>query len=110
MDGQLTIFDVLEPERPKQPPFKVNICVWQGNMQCGWCGRPGLLGGFATDHPTVPGFSIYGDYCRACCDKYGDPKISDLELVVNLDPAGNHRGDREQQILETIQRWRETIK
>lgn len=91
-----------------QPPFTVNINVWQGEQRCGWCGTKSTIGGFATRHPEHEEFGCYGDYCRQCSDMYGSPRLGDIELLVNLEPSGNHRGDREQQILETIRRWKET--
>lgn len=90
-----------------QPPFKVNINVWQGEQRCGWCNTKSTIGGFATRHPEHEEFGCYGDYCRQCSDMYGSPRLGDIELIVNLDVTGNHRGDREQQILETIRRWKE---
>ncbi|UTT40228.1 hypothetical protein NMP99_02925 [Glutamicibacter mishrai] len=90
--------------KPAQPPFKVKINVWQAT-RCGWCGKSSTIGGFATRHPDHEDISIYGDYCTKCSDKYGDPRLHGLELVMNLDPTPGRHGGHEEDIAESIRRW-----
>lgn len=90
--------------KPAQPPFKVKINAWQAT-RCGWCGKSSTIGGFATRHPDHEDISIYGDYCTKCSDKYGDPRLHGLELVMNLDPTPGKHGGHEKEIAESIKAW-----
>lgn len=95
--------------RYAQPPFKVNINVWQDNRYCGWCNGKSVIGGFALRHPDREEFSIFGSYCAKCSDRYGDPRASEIDLIINLevkDRHPNYKGGHEQAILDTIDRWK----
>lgn len=94
----------MEPVKPKQPPFRVSICVWQ-DTRCGWCGTTSTIGGFATRHPEHGDVSIYGEYCRRCNDKHGGPRTHETELIINLDPKPGRHGGHEEEIAESIRAW-----
>lgn len=93
-----------KPEKPAQPPFKVSINVWQ-DTRCGWCGKSSTIGGFATRHRDHEDISIYGEYCTKCSDKYGDPRLGSIELVINLDPTPGKHGGHEKDIADAIRAW-----
>ena len=111
--GQLSAFDLIEslaPARPVAPPFTVNLSAWQGRG-CGWCHKPGTIGGAAIKHPEHPDkLSIYYEYCEKCSDKYGDPRRSTSwpNFRVNEDPGTE--AAKIPQILERIATWRALTK
>lgn len=105
IEGQLDIFDALD-EKPAQPPFKVSLSVWQ-ELNCGWCGTNGTIGGFSMRHPEHEEISIHGEYCTRCEAKNGSPRIGTVELIINTDPKPGRHGGHEDSIRERIKQWQE---
>lgn len=84
MDGQIDIFDLIE-DKPPVPPFTVHTCVWSDSQSCGWCGKNGGDGGGAGRNPRNESEPFYWAYCQTCRNKYGYPRLRDLDFPVNID-------------------------
>lgn len=108
LEGQLSALDLLdrpEPTKLDAPPFTVNLSAWQ-DRGCGWCKKPGTIGGAAIRHPVHHDISIFYEYCEKCTDRYGDPRRSTSwpRFLVNLDPGPE--AEKKPQILDRIATWR----
>ncbi len=92
MGAQLDIFDALGESAPV-PPFTVWTCVWATGSRCGWCGGKGYEGGGACRNPEDKNESFFYQYCRACREKHGYPKIHDPAFPVVIDRTQKPRPD-----------------